>query len=96
MRGAILTPVNFFCNPLITNNKHTKLAVDLSTVISDNKIMKTDKGLRLMYIKIDLVDGTSTKLNMDEELREHLFEAHKVEGAVDTWLDEEFMIIKIK
>ena len=49
-----------------------------------------------MYIKIDLVDGTSTKLNMDEDLREHLFESHKVEGAVDTWLDEEFMIIKIK
>ena len=49
-----------------------------------------------MYIKIDLVDGTSTKLNMDQELREHLFEAPKVEGAVDTWLDEEFMIIKIK
>ena len=49
-----------------------------------------------MYIKIDLVDGTSTKLNMDQELREHLSETPKVEGAVDTWMDEEFMIIKIK
>ena len=64
--------------------------------MSDDKIMKTDKGLRLMYIKIDLVDGTSTKLNMDQELRDHLSETPKVEGAVDTWLDEEFMIIKIK
>ena len=49
-----------------------------------------------MWIKIDLVDGTSTKLNMDQELREHLSETPKVEGAVDTWMDEEFMIIKIK
>ena len=49
-----------------------------------------------MYIKIDLVDGTSTKLNMDQELRDHLSETPKVEGAVCTWLDEEFMIIKIK
>ncbi len=49
-----------------------------------------------MWIKIDLVDGSSTKLNMDQELREHLSETLKGEGAVDTWLDEEFMIIKIK
>ena len=49
-----------------------------------------------MYIKIDLVDGTSTKLNMDEDLKDHLSETPKVEGVVDTWLDEEFMIIKIK
>ena len=49
-----------------------------------------------MYIKIDLVDGTSTKLEMDKDLKDHLSETSKVEGAVCTWLDEEFMIIKIK
>ena len=49
-----------------------------------------------MYIKIDLIDGTSTKLEMDKDLKDHLSETSKVEGVVDTWLDEEFMIIKIK
>lgn len=58
--------------------------------------MKTDKGLNIMYIKIDLIDGTSTKLEMDKDLKDHLSETSKVEGVVDTWLDEEFMIIKIK
>ena len=58
--------------------------------------MKTDKGLNIMYIKIDLIDGTSTKLEMDKDLKDHLSETSKVEGAVCTWLDEEFMIIKIK
>ena len=64
--------------------------------MSDDKIMKTDKGLNIMYIKIDLIDGTSTKLEMDKDLKDHLSETSKVEGVVDTWLDEEFMIIKIK
>jgi hypothetical protein len=49
-----------------------------------------------MFVKIDLYSGESTIVDDSSVLREHLNSINYVEGAIKTWLDEEYMIIQIQ
>jgi len=49
-----------------------------------------------MFVKIDLYSGESTIVDDSSVLREHLNSIKYVEGAIKTWLDEEYMIIQIQ
>ena len=49
-----------------------------------------------MYIMIDLYSGESKEVELDEQLQQHLNSTECAEGAVNTWLDEEYMIVQIQ